>query len=74
MERMGYISKEICLDFLDNIKSIVDNSPYPNAQIHLTEWNSSPSPRDLIRDTPFIAPFILYNITHNFGKVNSLAF
>lgn len=73
-EHMGYISKEICIEFLDNVKSIVDNSPYPNAEIHLTEWNSSPSPRDLIHDTPFMAPFILYNITQNFGKVNSLGF
>lgn len=71
---MGYISKEICLDFLDNIKSIVVNSPYPNAEIHLTEWNSSPSPRDLIHDIPFMASFILYNITYNFGKVNSPGF
>lgn len=70
---MGYISQEICIDFLDNVKSIVDNSPYPNAEIHLTEWNSSPSPRDLIHNIPFMAPFILYNITQNFGKVNSLA-
>ena len=73
-ERMGYISKEICNEFLDNIKNIVDNSPYPNAEIHLTEWNSSPSPRDLIHDTPFMAPFILYNITQNFGKIDSLGF
>ncbi|MDE5995383.1 MAG: xylann 1,4-beta-xylosidase [Eubacterium sp.] len=73
-EHMGYISKEICIDFLDNIKSIVNHSPYPNAEIHLTEWNSSPSPRDLIHDTPFMAPFILYNITQNFGKINSLGF
>ncbi len=73
-EHMGYISKEICIEFLDNIKSIVDNSPYPNAEIHLTEWNSSPSPRDLIHDTPFMAPFILYNITQNFGKIDSLGF
>lgn len=74
VEHMGYISREICTEFLDNIKSIVESSPYPNAEIHLTEWNSSPSPRDLIHDTAFMAPFILYNITQNFGKVNSLAF
>lgn len=74
VEHMGYISREICSEFLDNIKSIADNSPYKNAEIHLTEWNSSPSPRDLIHDTPFMAPFILYNVTQNFGKVDSLGF
>lgn len=73
-EQMGYMSKEVCSEFLSNVKSIVDNSAYAGAEIHLTEWNSSPSPRDLIHDTPFMAPFILYNITHNFGKINSLGF
>lgn len=74
VEHMGYISKDICIEFLENIKSIVENSPFSKAEIHLTEWNSSPSPRDLIHDTPFMAPFILYNITQNFGKVDSLGF
>lgn len=73
-EKMGYISKDICTEFIDNIKGIVDASSYPNAEIHLTEWNSSPSPRDLIHDTPFMAPFILYNLTQNFNKIDSLAF
>lgn len=73
-EHMGYISKEICGKFFNNIRKIVDTSPYSDAEIHLTEWNSSPSPRDLIHDTPFMAPFILYNITQNFGKIDSLGF
>lgn len=73
-EQMGYMKKEICAEFLDNLKGIVDRSIYAGAQIHLTEWNSSPSPRDLIHDTPFEAPFILYNITQNFGKADSLGY
>lgn len=73
-EQMGYMSKEICIEFFDNIKNIVDNSTYKDAEIHLTEWNSSPSPRDLIHDTPFEAPFILYNITQNFNKIDSLGY
>lgn len=73
-EQMGYMGKEKCCEFLDNIRAIVDNSVYSGAEIHLTEWNSSPSPRDYIHDTPFEAPFILYNISKNFGKVDSLAY
>lgn len=73
-EKMGYMKKESTIEHLDMIRDIVDNSPYPNAEIHLTEWNSSPSPRDLIHDTPFMAPFILYNVTQNFGKVDSFGF
>lgn len=73
-EQMGYMSREKCSEFLDNIRKIVDDSIYSNAEIHLTEWNSSPSPRDYVHDMPFEAPFILYNISQNFGKVDSLAY
>lgn len=38
------------------------NSANPKAEIHLTEWNSSPSPRDLVHDTAFMGPFILENL------------
>ncbi len=73
-EQMGYMGKDICREFLDNIKNIVSSSKFKGAEIHLTEWNTSPSPRDLIHDTEFPASFILYNITQNFDKVDSLGF
>lgn len=73
-EKMGYMAETSTIEHLDNIRKVVDSSSYSGAQIHLTEWNSSPSPRDLIHDTPFMAPFILYNISQNFGKADSLAF
>lgn len=73
-EQMGYMSKDKCSEFLNNIRKIVNESVYSDAEIHLTEWNSSPSPRDYVHDMPFEAPFILYNISQNFGKVDSLAY
>lgn len=73
-ERMGYMDKECTVRHLDEIRKTVDNSPYPDAQIHLTEFNSSPSPRDLIHDTMFTAAFLLYNLTKNIGKADSLGF
>lgn len=73
-EKMGYISKDICLKFLDDVRAAVADSSYPEAEIVLTEWNSSPSPRDLVHDTPFMASFLLYNYTHGFGKVDGLAY
>ncbi len=73
-EKLGYMDKDKCTEFIDNLKCIVEASPYKNAEIHLTEWNSSPSPRDYIHDTPFEAPFILYNNTQNFGKIDSLGY
>lgn len=71
---MGYMDKESTKRHLRLVREIVDNSPYNEAEIHLTEWNSSPSPRDLIHDTPFMAPFILYNCLQNIGLVDSLGF
>lgn len=73
-EKMGYMEKDICSEFLDNLRIIAADSAYKGAEIHLTEWNSSPSPRDLIHDTPFKAPFIIYNIVKNFGKADSLCY
>ncbi|MGI5894364.1 MAG: GH39 family glycosyl hydrolase [Candidatus Merdivicinus sp.] len=73
-KQMGYMKQDSTIQHLSMIREIVDQSPYPQAEIHLTEWNSSPSPRDLIHDTMFMAPFILYNISMNFQKVNSLGF
>ena len=73
-QHMGYMKKEVTVEQLDHIREIVDHSPYADAEIHLTEWSSSPSSRDLIHDTPFLATFIIHNITHNFGKVDSIGF
>jgi len=74
ISQMGYMHKDITIEHMSHIRSVVDESPFPDAEIHLTEWSSSPSPRDLIHDTPFLAPYIIYNITHNFGKADSLGF
>jgi xylan 1,4-beta-xylosidase len=56
------------------IRQTVDASPFPRAEIHLTEWNSSPSPRDLVHDTAFIAPFIIQSHIESIGLVDSLGF
>jgi xylan 1,4-beta-xylosidase len=36
----------------------VSNSAYPHAEIHITEWSTSPSARDFMHDTLFAATFI----------------
>lgn len=73
-EKMGYLPKSTCQKFIRNMREKIDRSPFSGAELHLTEWNSSPSPRDLVHDMPFEAPFILYNITQNFGVTDSLAY
>jgi len=70
----GYRDKNSTYTDLKWLRKFIDNSNYPHAEIHLTEWNSSPSPRDLIHDTQFMAPFILYNNIKSVGLTDSLGF
>jgi xylan 1,4-beta-xylosidase len=56
------------------IKKLVDDSPYPNAEIHLDEWNSSARDRDFIHDTAFMAVFILKNYLLCGGLATSLCY
>lgn len=74
VKHMGYMEQTATIQHLSNVHEIRNHSHYPQAEIHLTEWNSSPSPRDMVHDTPFMAPFLLYNISMNFNKVDSLGF
>jgi xylan 1,4-beta-xylosidase len=59
---------------LEGIRGTVSNSAYPDAQVHLTEWNSSPSPRDKAHDTAFMCPFVIRNNWLGRGYADSLAF
>lgn len=46
----------------------------PEGEIHLTEWNSSPSPRDLVHDTAFMGPFILDNLADLPDSITSVGY
>ena len=56
------------------MREIVDASPFPNAEIHLTEWNSSSSPRDFTHDTMPAAVFVARSMLRSIGTVDSLAY
>ncbi|ADG73730.1 Xylan 1,4-beta-xylosidase [Cellulomonas flavigena DSM 20109] len=45
-------------DDLTLLRRIIAASPYPDAEVHLTEWSSSPSSRDRTHDTLFAATWI----------------
>lgn len=47
---------------------------YDRTNIFMTEWNSSPSHRDLSRDTLFMASYIVKNILENVDSVNSFGY
>jgi len=59
---------------LAEIRRLVDASPFPDAEIHLTEWSSSSSPRDHAHDTLPAATFVVRTVLHALGTVDSLAY
>ncbi|HNT77219.1 MAG TPA: beta-xylosidase [Anaerolineae bacterium] len=77
LEGHGYMiwdRPERLLTDLRGTRDLVQASDYPNAEIHLTEWSSSPSPRDRYHDTAFMAPFIIHNNWMGRGYADSLSF
>lgn len=52
----------------------MDAGPFPKAEIHLTEWSSSPSPRDHTHDFLQAATFILKANVESLGTVDSLSY
>lgn len=59
---------------LEWLKKTVENSEYPDAEIHLTEWNTSPSSRDGMHDLLPPAAYIVKTNLDCIGLTNSLAF
>ncbi len=56
------------------LKETVARSAYPQAEIHLTEWNSSPSSRDAMHDALPEAAYVLKVNTESMGLADSLSF
>jgi len=71
---MGYRDEDSTWVDMQHVRETVDASRYKGVEIHLTEWNASPSPRDLVHDTAFMAPFVVMNNLKCLGLVDSLAF
>ncbi|GFZ94681.1 GH39 family glycosyl hydrolase [Nesterenkonia alkaliphila] len=45
-------------DDLKLLQQIIASSPYPEAELHITEWSTSPSGRDFMHDTVYAAAYI----------------
>lgn len=56
------------------LRRIMDESVYPEAEIHLTEWNSSSSSRDHSHDHLPAATYVVKANLESIGLVNSLAY
>ena len=56
------------------LRKIVDASMYPNAEIHITEWSSSSSPRDFTHDYLQAATYVIKANIDSIGLVDSLSY
>lgn len=45
-------------DDLLRMREIIAASPFPDAELHITEWSTTPSSRDAMHDTVFAATYI----------------
>jgi xylan 1,4-beta-xylosidase len=61
-------------DDLRTLRRLVDASPYPHAEIQLTEWSSSPSPLDHTHDSLAAGAFIVKTNLDSIGLVDSLSY
>jgi xylan 1,4-beta-xylosidase len=59
---------------LATLRRLVERSPFPDAEIHLTEWSSSPSPRDHTHDHLQAATFVAMANAESTGLADSLAY
>ena len=56
------------------LRRMIDASSFPEVEIHLTEWNSSSSPRDFTHDYVQAATYIVRANIGSIGTVDSLAY
>lgn len=56
------------------LRNVVTNSPWPDAEIHLTEWSSSPSPRDCAHDWLPAADYVVKCNIDCAGMADSLSY
>lgn len=76
-EGKGYMTWDgpdrLMVDLTGYEKTLAETG-FSHLEKHYTEWSSSPSPRDPIHDTAFLAPFIVQNNLRGRGHADSLSF
>ena len=61
-------------DDLSYLQKCLAKSKYPKAEIHITEWSTSPSSRDVMHDALPPAAYILKGNLDNIGMANSVMY
>jgi xylan 1,4-beta-xylosidase len=71
---MGIRGTDKCLQRFKQVPDFVAGSAYPHLPVHITEWNTSYSPRCPVHDTAFNAAYLAWVITHVGEYVDSLSY
>ena len=66
--------REATIEDLRRLREIVRRSPYSGAEIHCTEWNSSPTARDHAHDFPQAATYVAMTNLEGAAAVDSLSY
>ena len=61
-------------DDLNWVRNIIKQSPYPNAELHITEWSTSPNSRDRMHDLLPPAAYIIKANMENYNNANSIMY
>ncbi|WP_337031148.1 GH39 family glycosyl hydrolase [Paenibacillus illinoisensis] len=59
---------------IDLLRQKMKASSYGHVELHVTEWNFSLYDRNLLHDTMFMAPFVIYHTMNTLGDVKAMAF
>ncbi len=56
------------------LRDVIAASPFPDAELHITEWSSSPSSRDAMHDTVFAAAYITRAFLRGAALADSISY
>lgn len=59
---------------INSVREEIKKSCSPDLELHITEWNSSFSPRDNVHDSYFNAAFIVDRVKKSFCNVDSMSY
>ena len=59
---------------LQLMRRLIADSPYPDAELHITEWSTSPSSRDAMHDTLFAAAYIVRAFLKGASMAESISY
>ncbi|WP_150275444.1 GH39 family glycosyl hydrolase [Paenibacillus tepidiphilus] len=59
---------------IDRLRRKMKASLYEEVELHITEWNFSLYDRNLLHDTMFMAPFVIYHTMNTLGDAKAMGF